>query len=320
MRYARHAFEEELLVCGEELEFRLGPETPISWAEFWLNPRKVRGSDFLMRWSQGRWSEAMLEGAVNRSSEFIAIPYGPSGVAPNSGVRDFELYFERLEHAGLGRLKRPDLLIFPSIHAEEVLRDTEALGGTGELPFTPETAPLMRNILAKSILAIECENSLWESRKMPDFQTPLRPQKRLGGQLGLRKAAVVPTIILKEEDRAPLVEWQRTHGIPLHLWHSFFDQAFGIAFDQIENLIKSNQVEPHRQVFQAPGGATTTKIIYKVIYHHGYPLAECIERPSLVAASITDKNGHILPYVRFEGGRFDLQDPALSVLHTTVRP
>ncbi len=261
----------------------------------------------------------MLEAAVNRLGGFIALPYGPSGVAPDTGVRDFELYFERLEHAGLGKLKRPDLLIIASENAEEVHQVVAQLGGTGELPFTPEDDPRMQSILGMAVLAIECENSLWRSRQMPDYGTPLRPQKRLGGQMGLRKAAVVPTIILKEEDRDPLRGWQRAQKVPIHLWHCFYDQAFGIPFDAIESLIQIGQVEPHKQIFQAPGGATTTKIIYKVIYRHGYELAYSIEEPTLVAASVTDKNGHILPFVKFEGGRFDLTQAALEFMGNARR-
>jgi hypothetical protein len=39
-----------------------------------------------------------------------------------------------------------------------------------------------------------------------------------------------------------------------------------------------------------------------------------VEEPKLVADSITDKNGHILPYVRFVGGKSQLRDAALAVL------
>ncbi|MCZ7592429.1 MAG: hypothetical protein M5U15_09875 [Kiritimatiellae bacterium] len=38
------------------------------------------------------------------------------------------------------------------------------------------------------------------------------------------------------------------------------------------------------------------------------------EEPRLVADSITDKNGHILPYVRFEGGKTVLSKEAISTL------
>jgi len=39
-----------------------------------------------------------------------------------------------------------------------------------------------------------------------------------------------------------------------------------------------------------------------------------VEEPKLIADSITDKNGHILLYVRFVGGQSRLSTEALSVL------
>ena len=107
----RHPFELWLSVGVEQLDGVLANPPPLPWLEFWLNPRRLRGSDFLMRWSQGVWSEKRLIEAVNQTIEFFAIPYGPSGTAPSGSVREFELYFERLEAAGLGRIKRPDLLV-----------------------------------------------------------------------------------------------------------------------------------------------------------------------------------------------------------------
>jgi hypothetical protein len=67
-------------------------------------------------------------------------------------------------------------------------------------------------------------------------------------------------------------------------------------------------------VFQAPGGATTRKDIYKIYCQYGYLLGESQEEPNLVAAHITDKNGHILPYVKFEGGTIRLSSEAVRVL------
>ena len=75
----------------------------------------------------------------------------------------------------------------------------------------------MAALLDLAILAVECENSLWKTRQMPGFGKALTPQARLGGQLGLPKSAVVPTIIIKEEDRGPLRRWQATRGVPLHV-------------------------------------------------------------------------------------------------------
>jgi transposase len=56
-----------------------------------------------------------------------------------------------------------------------------------------EDQEALRFLLRKAVVAVECENSLWRSKKMPDFGKELSPQRRLGGKPGLKKAAVVPT-------------------------------------------------------------------------------------------------------------------------------
>ena len=314
MKRAVPLFEMILSIPAEEFDYSLRGYGLIPWADFLLNPRRLRGSDFLMRWSQGKWSEERLTQAVETTGSYIARPYGPSGVAPDGDVRQFELYFERLERAGLGRLKRPDLLVFKRSDAETVDNAIRQLGGAQELPFTPESERTVKALLEKAVIAVECENSLWIAAKMPDYNATLKSQKRLKGQLGLKKSAVLPTVILKEEDRKPLLGWQRQHGIPIHIWHVFYDRAYGIALLDVERLIRGRRIEATKQIFQAPGGATTTKLIYKIYHHYAYQLAETEEEPKLLAAHLTDKNGHILPYVRFEGGNLLLTSEAKRVL------
>ncbi len=237
-----------------------------------------------------------------------------SSTAPDNDVRAFELYFERLEAAGLGAVKRPDLLVFKKTDRVAIEKLLQSLGGVSELPFIIEEDKSMQNLLAKALLAVECENSLWKAAMMPDYSSKLKPQKRLNGKLGLKKNAVLPTIIIKEEDRKPLQTWQDLNDIPIHVWHVFFDMAFGISLDEAQRLIEDGLILPTEQTFQAPGGATTKKALYKFYYHYGYPLGDASEEPRLVAKSITDKNGHILPYVHFEGGGMTLRAEALKVL------
>jgi len=43
-------FEKELSVAVEDIEFELRGFTAVAWSDFVLNPRRLRGSDFLMRW------------------------------------------------------------------------------------------------------------------------------------------------------------------------------------------------------------------------------------------------------------------------------
>ncbi len=305
-------FENILSVSVEEIELELRGFSKIPWFDYWLNPRRLRGSDFLMRWSQGVWSEHRLEQAVNETGKYYAVPYGPSGVAPTDDVREFELYFERLDKAGHGNIKRPDLLIFKKSDQNIIDSFIRDLGGIEELPFIEEEK--LNILLDKSLIAVECENSLWKAEKMPDFNSELKPYKRLGGKLGLKKNAVLPTVILKEEDRGPLFDWQNSNGIKIHIWHVFYDRAYGLSLDDAQRLIDEGLIETTIQIFQAPGGATTKKGIYKIYYHYAYPVGVSEEEPELESAYIEDKNGHILPYVKFKGGKLKLLSEALKVL------
>ncbi len=309
-----HLFEKFLSVSAEDIEFELRGYTSVEWLDFLLNPRRLRGSDFLMRWSQGVWSEKLIIEAVNRTDEFFAIPYGPSGTAPNNDVKKFEDYFEKLENAGWGKNKRPDLLVFKKSSQAVVDALVRSLGGIGELPFNSEDSDAIQDLLAEAILAVECENSLWKAKRMPYYDAELTPQKRMGGKNGLKKNAVVPSLILKEEDRKPLQTWQDTTKIPIHIWHVFYDIAFGISLDKAQELIDEGYILPTEQVFQAPGGATTKKVIYKIYHQYAYSLCDAIHEPELKAKFIEDENGHILPYVHFEGGTMDLGADALAVL------
>jgi hypothetical protein len=150
---------------------------------------------------------------------------------------------------------------------------------------------------------------------MPDYKKEMKPQKRLGGKIGFSKSAVLPTVIIKEEDRIPLNRWQIENNIPIHIWHVFFDKAYGLSLDHAEYLVKEGLIEPTIQTFQAPGGATTKKAIYKFYYHYAYPLGISTEQPTLVPDYIEDKNGHILPYFKFVGGSLQINQDALKILN-----
>ena len=310
-------FDQFLSVAVEDIEFEFTGFAHVPWADHFLNPRRLRGSDFLMRWNQGVWSERIVIEAINDTREFYAIPYGPSSVAPDNDVRAYELYFERLEEAGLSQLKRPDILLFRKSDMAEVVELIQTLGGETELPFISEDLATMKILLSKAIIAIECENSLWRAGQMPAYGSELRPMRRLGFKPGLPKNAVLPTVILKEEDRGRLFAWQDKNEIDIHIWHVFYDMAFGLRLSAADALISEGLIEPTNQRFQAPGGATTEKYIYKFYYHYAYPIGEIAEEPNLVADFITDRNGHILPFVRFEGGKMTINEETIRLLEKT---
>src|SRR5574341_1348821 len=99
---------DSVLACPvEDLEITLDSLGPLPWADYFLNPRRLRGSDFLMRWSQGAWSERMLVAAITASGRYGALPDGASRIAPEGDVQAFE----RLDAAGLGSVERLTRLI-----------------------------------------------------------------------------------------------------------------------------------------------------------------------------------------------------------------
>lgn len=308
-----HLYEYALLVPAEDIEFPVSQLAEMPWTEFWLNPRMLRGSDFLMRWSQGVWSEKRLIEAVNASAQLFALPYGPSGVAPED-PKGVELYFERLEAAGKVGQKRPDLLVFRKQDRAAVMRLVVAIGGEEELPFTNDSDHRVQSLLNMAVLAVECENSLWRAAKMPSFGKEMSERRLAEGRTGFPKSAVLPTIIVKDEDVGRLNAWQADHRVPIHIWHVFFDRAYGISFDDARELFKAGKIVETIQTFQAPGGATTKKGIYKIYYHYAYELGAATEQPTLKAQIIEDKNGHVLPYVTFEGGRLQLSNTAIEIV------
>jgi len=95
-------FETALSVPAEEIEFLLRGTILVPWAEYVLNPRRLRGSDFLMRWSQGQWSEERVVQAVADTGQYFALPYGPSSTAPDD-VQEFELYLNALSERAWAR-------------------------------------------------------------------------------------------------------------------------------------------------------------------------------------------------------------------------
>jgi hypothetical protein len=149
---------------------------------------------------------------------------------------------------------------------------------------------------------------------MPGYKVVPTPQRRLGGRLGVPKSTIMPTVIVKEEDRTPLKSWQRRNRVQIHIWQVFYDEAHGIALNAIESLIRDETVTGTAQTFQAPGGATTRKVIYKVPYIYGYRVGAASEPARLIADAIEDANGHVLPYVKFDGGRLLLEESAIAVL------
>lgn len=307
-------FETLLAAPVEDIDLPLTGHPPLPWSPFALNTHRLVGSDFLTRWNQRVWAQRRVIDAVNRTGDFRALPYGPRSAAPADYPRETERYLERLDTANRTAIERPDILIFRRSAAAEVDQLVRDAGGAPELPFRDESEDRMRRLMSLAVVAVACQHSPRLARKMPAYGEPPRPLKRLEGRKGLPKGAVLPTIILKHEDLDRLLDWETDARLPIHIWHLFHDLAFGISLREASRLISTGNIEPTQQTFQAPGGSTNRKPIYKIYHHYAYAAGEIVEEPQLVADAITDKNGHILPFVRFEGSRLDLDPSVIELL------
>jgi hypothetical protein len=339
------SFERVLQTTEVDLDFLLSDMFAQVLCEFYLNPRYLRGSDFLMRFSQGRWAEDIVARTINATNDLHAVPYGPSSVAP-SEPREMELYFERLEKAGTVG-KRPDLLILAKGDYEAISPRLSEIGIVN-IPFTPEAD--LDFLHSRAIIAVEVENSLWIAREMPNYGkgvplTKLITRKRRfrkpesiarweawtesvrrycaqseeRRQLqGFLESAKVPTVILKDEDVRPLAEWETNFSIPIFVFHVFYDEAYYISFEAARELIVEGVILPTEQTFYAPGGPTTHKHIYKIWYTLAHPLGTMTRAPDMAARFVQDKNGHILPYVHFSGGQMALSEEILAELRSRL--
>ncbi len=343
MKNRPDGFGQFLQVASIDLDFFICKSFVQELGELYLNPRYLRGSDFLMRFSQGRWAEEILIRAINATDTFRAIPYGASSVAP-SDPHEMERYFERLDQASTVG-KRPDLLILARVEYERIHSRLDAIGLTN-LPFTPE--PELGFLHSKAIAAVEVENSLWIAREMPDYGKGIPLMELAARRRRFRKAtriarwnkwaedvrkfcsrsnqrqllegfletAKAPTVIIKDEDLEPLNEWEKSFSIPIFVFHVFYDEAYYISFKYARDLIESGVILPTEQTFYAPGGPTTRKIIYKIWYTLATPLGRMVQAPEMSARFVKDKNGHILPYVHFSGGRMELSAEIMNELRS----
>ena len=302
----------------EDIEGEFRGHPPLPREDFLPGSRRLCGSDFLTRRHRCVRSTRQIVESVARTGRFVAIPYGPSSVAPGDDPRVHQSYFERIENADRAGT-RPDILIAPGAHRDEVARVLSEAGGAAELPLLEETDSRLRQLLRLSTLAVECGSSLWRAEAMPDYGTPLRPLPHLGGRPGLPLTAVLPTIDLKHEEVGRFVSWQDEHALPVHLWRVFRDCAFGIGLDEARRLIDTGLIEATQQTFQSPSGVVSDRNIYEIHHHYAYESGRRTTEPRLVADRIDDGNGHLLPYVRFEGGDLELCDDALGLLDSLPR-
>lgn len=298
------------LPTGElEWELARGSHFAPEDLDYLINPRRLRGSDFLMRWSQGRWSEDIVMRTLNQNNQFGVIPYGPSTVAPED-PKELELFFDRMDVIGREG-KRPDLLLYDRLTLEQVKQELERRLGSVDKMAEVSSADV-HDLIVKARVALEVENSLWATEKMPGFGKEFSRYTRGKNKGRLKPAGIIPTIIVKQEDAPRLQKWEADFGVPIYVVHIFFDRGYFIKFDDVLTLIESGEVGWETQHFTNPDGtASSPKQIVKVPYtlckDFGLVSGQTLEPHAFV-----DKNGKVMTYVAFEGGKIELAPTAFE--------
>jgi hypothetical protein len=156
-----------------ELIWEIGGAFPLSPDEinYLINPRRLRGSDFLMRWAQGRWSEEIVIRALNQTKHFGIIPYGPSTVAPED-PEELELFFQKMDVINQEG-KRPDLLLYDRATYDRARNEVERRLGSVE-KVAETSSSLLEDVISKATAALEVENSLWVTDTKIHRQSAIR--------------------------------------------------------------------------------------------------------------------------------------------------
>lgn len=299
------SFNLYLQLPADELVWEIGRIEHLAPDEvtFLINPRRLRGSDFLMRWAQGRWSEEIVIRALNQTNHFGVIPYGPSTVAPEDPAQ-LELFFEKMDVIAQEG-KRPDLLLYDRPNFDRARDELKRRLGSIEKMAETSSARL-RDLIEKARVALEIENSLWVTEKMPGFGKPFSRYTRGKNKGRLKSAGVIPTIIVKQEDIPRLQQWEADYGIPIYVVHIFYDRGYFIKFSDVLALLDSGELGMETQRFTNPDGtAASPKQIVKVPYILCKEFGQ-VSGPTLVPRTFVDKNGKVMTYVTFSGGEIHL--------------
>ncbi len=265
-----------------------------------------------MRLEQGHWSERRLIQAINRTKRFRAIPYGRSKLGPEDREKMAQYWQEYALAEKYG--KRPDLLIVRkrdySWALKRLGRDPTTVG---EKEFRP--------ILRKALCGIEAENSLWVGKKMRDYGTKVPLSK-----LDVKS----PNIWVKDQDLPCLLVWMHRYKRPVVVVQVFYDVAYAVPLLKVLRLVRKikaargknrNALQKKLGVrlkrhayFDSRIGRSQAKLVYITHDSVGAPFARVVGKVRTRARVIREKNGKIIPYVAFRGGRLRLTDEALALL------
>lgn len=249
-----------------------------------------RGGDFLARNDQGYWAERIVTACLDQSKVCRAIPYGTSRSKPFISMEVFREYkiseFLLQAWSAAGSWKRPDVLII----SRDQLRKEKEKGNdlwTPDLKLfdNPACAPYVRQAKA----AIEVKASMW------------RVEKAL-------KAGISLSFTVKQEDLEALRNWIKANNIILFIIQVFFDMAYVLPFDTLQEVIQlpatdRRRVKPNKD-------SVTRKSTYMIPITEGVLIGK-IREPDVEGRIFTADNGKVTIYGCLKKTTIDVTNAAV---------
>lgn len=265
---------------------------------------RFRGDNFKGKWSLGSWAEQKIITAINASEHFRAVPYGKSEVSTAKSreeIRDYWNLHKERESFG----KRPDVLIFEKEIYNGLISDKTNAELFRNLPANLESD--IQEIVSASLLGIESEASIWQGERMPHFgrhwSEKSGRQKKSISELASWTA---PTIIVKDEDLNPLINWQTYYQKPIYIVHLFYDMAFMLNFSTLREYIERGIVKKEKFNY-----GNAPKDIYKTFYGLATEFGKFTELAEIIPFVSQTNGGKFEADLYFEGGEIEINQATI---------
>ena len=263
---------------------------------------RFRGDNFKGKWSLGSWAEQKIISAINNSDSLRAVSYGKSGVSSARNLQERKDYWNlHKERESFG--KRPDILVFERSVFENLSSKYSTF--LNNLPDNLESD--VQEIVESSLLAIESEASIWQGEKMKHYGRNW--SEKTGNLKPLRevKSWTAPTVIVKDEDLQPLVDWQNYYQKPIYIVHLFYDMALMLNFSKLREYIAEGTVKG--EIFDY---GKASKTIYKTFYGLATEFGKFTELAEIIPFVSQTNGGKFEADLYFEGGEIVISQDTIQ--------
>jgi hypothetical protein len=262
---------------------------------------RFRGDNFKGKWSLGSWAEQKIISAINNSDSLRAVSYGKSGVSSARNLQERQEYWNlHKERESFG--KRPDVLVFEKNVYENLAAKYSAI--LNNLPDNLESA--IQEIVESALLAIESEASIWQGEKMKHFGRNWSQKTGNLKPLSEVKSWTAPTVIVKDEDLQPLIDWQNYYQKPIYIVHLFYDMAMMLNFSKLLEYISDGTVKG--EIFDY---GKASKTIYKTFYGLADEFGKFTELAEIIPFVSQTNGGKFEADLYFEGGEIEINQATI---------